>query len=132
MPFGCMDTMDAADLGNGKMQHTRNTSFGCEGFYINGEGKAINREYMVPAYNMSDYYQIFPVWGDGANVAGYRRDKVSPVSFLPAARLGHYRTWTYEPPDFLFKPGLPVRRLVIIFHWDFSLRVVNVVNVSTV
>lgn len=120
MPFGCVDTMDAADLGGGRMQATRKESDGCEGFYISSDGYALNRDYMVPAYNMSDYYQIFPTWSDGANVAGYRRDKVSPVSFLPAARLGHYRNWTYGPPDFAFKAGNTVQRLVIIFHWDFS------------
>lgn len=122
MPFGCMDTMDSGDLAGDAMRQTRDASYGCEGFYVDGGGHAVNREYMVPAYNMSDYYQIFPVWGDGANVAGYRRDKVSPVSFLPSARLGHYRNWTYEPPDFLFKAGPTVERLVIVFHWDFSLR----------
>lgn len=122
MPFGCMDTMDAIDLGNGRMMHSRTSSNGCEGFYIDKDGYAINREYMVPAYNMSDYYQIFPTWSDGANVAGYRRDKVSPVSFLPSARLGHYREWTYEPPEFIFRPGPTIKRLVIIFHWDFSPR----------
>lgn len=122
MPFGCMDTMDAADIGGGKLRHTRTASMGCEGFYIDSNGYAINREYMVPAYNISDYYQIFPTWSDGANVAGYRRDKVSPVSFLPSARLGHYRNWTYDASDFNFKPGPTVKRLVIVFHWDVSPR----------
>lgn len=122
MPFGCMDVMDAEGAGSGLLKSTRTLSDGCEGFYVSDNGTAINREFMVPAYNMSDYYQLFPVWGDGANVAGYRRDKVSPVSFLPSARLGHYRNWTYEPPDFIFKPGVTQQRLVIIFHWDLSPR----------
>jgi hypothetical protein len=126
MPFGCMDVLDAADLGGGKgLQHVRNDSFGCEGFYVSKEGNALNRDYMVPAYNMSDYYQIFPTWSDGANVAGYRRDKVSPVSFLPAARLAHYRTWTYGAPDFAFMPSKVTDRLVIIFNWDVSPRALN-------
>jgi hypothetical protein len=122
MPFGCMDVLDAQGAGAGRLQPTRTLSDGCEGFYVSDNGTAINREYMVPAYNMSDYYQLFPVWGDGGNVAGYRRDKVSPVSFLPSARLGHYRNWTYEPPDFMFKAGATQQRLVIIFHWDLSPR----------
>lgn len=128
MPFGCMDIADAAALGQApggqRFQHTRNDSFGCEGFYVSRDGFALNRDYMVPAYNMSDYYQIFPTWSDGANVAGYRRDKVSPVSFLPAARLAHYRTWTYGQvgPDFVFTPSATTNRLVIIFNWDFSPR----------
>lgn len=124
MPFGCMDTMDAADLGSGRMQPTRTESMGCEGFYIDANGYALNRDFMVPAYNMSDYYQIFPTWSDGANVAGYRRDKVSPVSFLPAARLAHHRTWTYGAPDFDFRPSAVTPRLVVVFHWDFSPRAV--------
>lgn len=122
MPFGCMDVVDASGTAPGTLQATRNDSFGCEGFYINSEGYALNRDYMVPAYNMSDYYQIFPTWSDGANVAGYRRDKVSPVSFVPAARLAHYRTWTYGPPDFEFRAGDVRKRLVIVFNWDFSPR----------
>jgi hypothetical protein len=122
MPFGCMDIVDAGELAGNRFQPVRNASFGCEGFYVNKDGFAINRDYMVPAYNMSDYYQIFPTWSDGANVAGYRRDKVSPVSFLPAARLAHYRTWTYGAPDFVFKPSQVTDRLVIIFNWDFSPR----------
>lgn len=122
MPFGCMDTMDAADIGSGRMLSTRTAGRGCEGFYIDADGFALNRDYMVPAYNMSDYYQIFPTWSDGANVAAYRRDKVSPVSFMPAARLAHYRNWTYGPPDFMFRPSPTTKRLVIVFHWDFSPR----------
>lgn len=122
MPFGCMDVVDASGTIPGTLQATRDDSFGCEGFYINSEGYALNRDYMVPAYNISDYYQIFPTWSDGANVAGYRRDKVSPVSFVPAARLAHYRTWTYGPPDFEFRAGNVRKRLIIVFNWDFSPR----------
>jgi hypothetical protein len=126
MPFGCLDILDAGNLGAGQLKPTRTASTGCEGFYINNDGYALNRDYMVPAYNMSDYYQIFPTWSDGANVAGYRRDKVSPVSFLPAARLGHYRTWTYgrdgTSPDFNFQASPVTKRLVIILNWDFSPR----------
>lgn len=128
MPFGCIDTMDSADLGASRLHASRVDSFGCEGFYIDADGYAMNREYMVPAYNMSDYYQIFPTWSDGANVAGYRRDKVSPVSFLPAARLAHYRTWTYGAPDFEFRPSAITKRLVIVFHWDFSPRARTIVQ----
>jgi hypothetical protein len=118
-----MDTLDAANLGANRMATTRNASYGCEGFYVDVNGYALNRDYMVPAYNMSDYYQIFPTWSDGANVAGYRRDKVSPVSFMPAARLAHYRTWTYGPPDFNFRASKETQRLVIVFNWDFSPRI---------
>lgn len=122
MPFGCIDIADAAGTNTSMLKATRNSDVGCEGFYLSQDGYALNRDYMVPAYNISDYYQIFPTWSDGANVAGYRRDKVSPVSFLPAARLAHYRTWTYGPPDFEFKASHVSKRLVIIFNWDFSPR----------
>jgi hypothetical protein len=130
MPFGCMDVMEAEGAGSGRLKSTRTLSEGCEGFYVSDNGTAINREYMVPAYNISDYYQMFPVWGDGANVAGYRRDKVSPVSFLPSARLGHYRNWTYEPPDFIFKAGATQQRLVIVFHWDLAPRLLEDIAVG--
>jgi hypothetical protein len=126
MPFGCIDIADAAGTSPSFLTVTRNSDVGCEGFYLSQDGYALNRDYMVPAYNMSDYYQIFPTWSDGANVAGYRRDKVSPVSFLPAARLAHYRTWTYGPPDFEFKASHVSKRLVIIFNWDFSPRATGV------